>query len=689
MAGHVSSKHAYWESEILQDHPSRDTLLGWIRGVRLTEFIDRSRKGTYQGHAYNGADLTPIVELPNHVPQEFDAWVDKEVAALANKGCIARWSEVADVSTHPKPNVTLPVGIEPTKPRFICDARYLNIMCKHSEFKMDGVGRVAQCSWQGAHQISMDHKSGFHNVPLHPDSWTYFGMYWKGVYYVWTVLCFGWCESPYIYHTLSSAVAQYLRHLDVPITTWLDDFWMSNFQATKTQSPAQQREAAREVASLALTIFYQCGYFMSITKCVLEPTTRLVFLGIICDTEARRFEVPEGKLLKLEVILTAAITSGWISFVDLERLAGKCTSMSVAVPPASLYTYHMYKHIAKFRRTGGRVKAAMIAVQKGRGLSDELHTWREVRHRMNGASWYDATHHSIKLTGATDASSSGWGGIVRGPFKSFSVFKAAADFPAEWIDVHINVKETFALHEVLRLLVAQHPDHLRGTTLVVDVDNTTMFHAFRKGRARNERMHDLIKSLFWLQVDSDFTLKLKWVCSADDKDADDLTRPGAVEHVRLEQRCFGHLWEEWGGFDMDLMATGTSVQWIPGGGQDRDRALPFYSRYHTDGTAGVDVLGQDVSHMPGSANACFGFCFPPPQMIAVVLQHMQGCKARAVVVVPDDRQSWFPLLAAATVRSVPVAAKGGAGMFFPYAPSERERVVCFPAVGHASRRGGL
>ena len=167
---------------------------------------------------------------------------------------------------------------------------------------MDGVGKVAQCSWQGAHQISMDHKSGFHNVPLHSGSWTYFGTYWKGVYYVWTVLCFGWCESPYIYHTLS--------HLDVAITTCLNDVWTSNFQATKAQSPAQQRKAAREVASLALTVFYQCGCFMSITKCVLEPTTRLVFLGIICDTGARRFEVPDGKLLKLEVILTAANTSG-------------------------------------------------------------------------------------------------------------------------------------------------------------------------------------------------------------------------------------------------------------------------------------------------------------------------------------------------------------------------------------------
>ena len=172
---------------------------------------------------------------------------------------------------------------------------------------------------------------------------------------------------------------------------------------------------------------------------------------------------------------------------------------------------------------------------------------------------------------------------------------------------------------------------------MVDVDNT-MFHAFRKGLTRNERMQDLIKSLFWLQVDFDFTFKLKWVCSADNKDADDLTRPGAVEHMRLGQRCFGRLWEEWEGFDMDLMATGTSVQWIPGGGHDADRALPFYSRYHTAGTTGVDVLGQDVSHMPDSANACFGLCFPPPQMIVVALQHMQGYKARAVVVVPDDRQ---------------------------------------------------
>ena len=33
--------------------------------------------------------------------------------------------------------------------------------------------------------------------------------------------------------------------------------------------------------------------------------------------------------------------------------------------------------------------------------------------------------------------------------------------------------------------------------------------------------------------------------------------------------------------------------------------------------------------------------------------------------------------------------EGGHRHVFPYAPSERKRVVCFPAVGHASRRDGL
>ena len=465
----------------------------------------------------------------------------EEIDELVKQGSLAKWSEVADVPTQPRPRMVLPLGVEPSKPRLFWDDRYLNLMCTHMPFAMDSVGKVAQCSWFGAHQVTLDHKSGFHHVALDAESWQYFGLCWQGVYYVFTVLGFGWCSSPYIYHTLSSVVGQYLRARDTPVLVWIDDFYLSNFRSTKSGTPQAQFRAAQAATYLALSVFYKAGYFMSASKCVLTPTTRLVFLGVVCDTTLRRFEVPQDKLDKLEQILNGVVETGSIYFATFEKLAGKCTSMSVAVPPAALYTHFMYKKIGEFRRKGGFITNTEITVSRNSGLRSEVDKWLEVRHRMNGAPWYRAAHHVISLNGATDASSGGWGGLVRGP--ESVVFEAAGDFPDEWSSCHINVQEAYALLETLNLFCAARPLQLAGSKVVIDVDNKTLYYAFRRGKAKESRMHDIIVQLFWLQVDADFTLELRWVCSEENKEADDLSRPGAEHYAGLESKLFGQLWQ--------------------------------------------------------------------------------------------------------------------------------------------------
>ena len=129
---------------------------------------------------------------------------------------------------------------------------------------------------------------------------------------------------------------------------------MSNFWATRNLSTTSQKKAAREAVAFALTIFYRRGYFMAFPKCSLAPTTDLVFVNVGCDTAQRRFYVPGDKIRKLETILRDAIDSPSISFSHLEKLGGNCTSMSVAIPPASLYTHPVYRQIAVFKRSGGR-----------------------------------------------------------------------------------------------------------------------------------------------------------------------------------------------------------------------------------------------------------------------------------------------------------------------------------------------
>ena len=116
---------------------------------------------------------------------------------------------------------------------------------------------------------------------------------------------------------------------------------------------------------------------------------------------------------------------------------------------------------------------------------------------------------------------------------------------------------------------------------------------------------------------------------------------------------------------MDLVIPDTSVQYAPiEGGLERQR-LPFHSRFHTNNTAWVDVFSHNVSHMPGSLQNCFGYCFPQPSLlVGVVLAHISKCEARAVIVVPNTRASWFPMIEGAGVRSVQIASQGTGSQFF-------------------------
>lgn len=78
---------------------------------------------------------------------------------------------------------------------------------------------------------------------------------------------------------------------------------------------------------------------------------------------------------------------------------------------------------------------------------------------------------------------------------------------------------------------------------------------------------------------------------------------------------------------MDLVAFTASAQRPPAANERLGRALPFYTRFHTDGTLGVNVLAQGIRTIPDSGIPCFGFSFPYPSMIGALIIHLQTCHA--------------------------------------------------------------
>lgn len=112
------------------------------------------------------------------------------------------------------------------------------------------------------------------------------------------------------------------------------------------------------------------------------------------------------------------------------------------------------------------------------------------------------------------------------------------------------------------------------------------------------------------------------------------------------QHVFKQLWENWGSFDMDLMATTATAQLIPAGVGGAARQGPFYSREGTQGSPGINLLSHNIGAMPDTRRERFGFCFPPIAMVGVALQRLAESRAHVVVVIPGQRQGWFlPLLA--------------------------------------------
>ena len=68
-------------------------------------------------------------------------------------------------------------------------------------------------------------------------------------------------------------------------------------------------------------------------------------------------------------------------------------------------------------------------------------------------------------------------------------------------------------------------------------------------------------------------------------------------------------------------------------------------------------------------------------MVGIVTAHLRECRARAVIIIPAVRLSWFPLVASASVRSLPVASLQESNVFFRVHHLKKENPFIFSRWG--------
>ena len=194
------------------------------------------------------------------------------------------------------------------------------------------------------------------------------------------------------------------------------------------------------------------------------------------------------------------------------------------------------------------------------------------------------------------------------------------------------------------MLVTESLEEIQGETLVCKVDNQSLMAVMeRKGSTRILALNHIGKQIYWLQQLGEFSLKLEYVKSENNR-ADTFTRQSPGLETSLSNVYFQRIWNEMGPFDWDLMATSANVNVTPSG-----TPLPFFSRYYDAGSRAVNVFSQVLLGMEAP------FCFPPEPIILMLIKLLQAQKRSCVVLVPNINGVWVNLLKLFAVHTMLVS----------------------------------
>ena len=428
--------------------------------------------------------------------EAFEDFVSNSVLERVANGFLSVWGEQGFCTP---PHLVMPITVEPSKPRMCHDERFLNLWMKCPSVKFDPITDLPRYVEQYHYQTKLDDKSGYDHVKLTEDSRTFFGIAWKGYFFVYNTLPFGWSPSAYIYQTKGLTASHFIRSNGVPLSQYIDDRHIGQIRLNpaiqSTWSNVELAEAAVFIASLVLV---SCGYFVGIQKSVLRPTQNILFLGLISDSVTQSFLLPPGKKEKFARLRESIIASQSVSTKTLQRFAGKVISFSLAVPAARLYIREVNAGISKGIKLSKQVPMSD-------SLKSELQYWRFLDTWQDSLPWKTEKHFSISVS--SDASNTGWGGVISLPNGN----ETTRDYWSEEERVTpIAIREAKALVNTL----ITFSNYLYNGRVDAYIDSQNLLHFWNNQGGKSIALTDEIKSLFNLTLKLNILLNLHYTPSA-------------------------------------------------------------------------------------------------------------------------------------------------------------------------------
>jgi len=597
-------------------------VLNWIKeGVKIEQFF-KPFKGNFKGVSYK-TSTPPAAYFPNASNcEKFVPFIVETLTERIKNGSI---SVIGKVGECDPPHLVLPITIEPSKPRLCHDERFLNLWIKDSPFQLDTLKEIPRIIEKNSLMTSLDDKSGYDHILLHPNSRKYFGLQFGSWYMVFNVITFGFKASAYIYQSVGLVPVSYCRSLGVPCLLYIDDRLLAELKG-------HFKDSALRSLFIVCQVLIRLGYFLNLKKCVLSPTTTLRFLGMLVNSEELAFIVPEDKKMKFIEIREVILAEHHIDLKTLQRFAGKCISLILAIPSAKLFTKEVNRAISTTSKNSRPVKLVGE-------LRQEIEHWRFLDTWSGCAPWRSEKH--LQITLASDSSLYKWGAVVLGADSS----EEFSDLWEKDDDRPIHIKES---HALLNALVSKR-EAIAHHRVDVYVDNLPLVQSWEGYKGKDVNMMRILKRIFELSQELNFHLSLLYIPSGLNP-ADPCSRTLSVLDAKLCQDKWEILQGKFGPHSVDLMALDSNAMLDYTG-----LPLRHFTPFPSPDSHGVNVFAQDIS------KEIAPYVFPPFALILPLLKLLSEQKVKFCTMVVPKLHScpvWWPIFQAKVSDWFTLAKKG-------------------------------
>jgi len=521
--------------------------------------------------------------LLNHASaSQHHAFVTQAILDLLATGAAEAWHGPA------RPHCVSPLGVV-TKPgsdkkRLILDLRVTNASLVIPPFKYESLSAVPDTLRQNDYMFTTDLASGYHHVDMHANYHTYLGFHWMGQYYVFTSLPFGLASACWAFTKITRTVLRHWRADGLRCLGYLDDCIFGN--ACRLVLAAQLNRVLHD--------FDSAGFLLKWLKCNLELLQQQPFLGMIIDTLANCFRVPDNKRIAVLTLCLNVLRS-----VDqackarpLASLAGQLVAMSWAFGKMSIVmTRGMFDVLSGVTDMNSRVSLSQSCLS-------ELQFWHDSFVSFNGhcSIWRPTLVNSITMhtdaAGRSATALGGWAGVVRIPHVTEPLI-------AHGIFTELEACESSTYQELLAIwhaLVSLHSmfstQGVQGQAVLVMCDNQGACQILGKGSSCNARLHSICLEIYWFCLRQDIFLSACWLPRELNVEADFYSKFNDGADLMLNPRLFQVIQQRWGRFDVDLFASHSNHH-VPS----------YYSLFHTPSTSGVNAF---CYHWSGHC-----WCHPP------------------------------------------------------------------------------